>query len=225
MTTCVILQSNYIPWKGYFQLISKADVFVFYDIVQYTKGDWRHRNRIMTFNGPTWLTIPIKKGPTRRIDQVILPEGNWRTSHPNTVRHSYRKTAYQKDAIDILNRRLTDDSIMMLSDLNQMLIKDITNYLQLNVEFINSKDLKPEGQRVDRLLDICEKVGADTYLSGPSAKDYITDEFDGSPIELEWIDYGPFPEYDQIGPEFNHNLSILDLIAHLGPDARKHIII
>ena len=78
MKTCVISQSNYIPWKGYFQMIAEADVFVFYDTVQFTKRDWRSRNKIMTPRGPIWLTIPVGGNRDRRIDEVTLPNGEWR---------------------------------------------------------------------------------------------------------------------------------------------------
>ena len=223
MTTCVILQSNYIPWKGYFQLIDKADIFVFYDIVQYTKNDWRNRNRIVTQNGPTWLTIPVSVNSDTLIDEVQLPQGKWRKNHPKTVRHSYGKTSHMSDAVELLATRLNDSTITSLSELNQKLITDISNYLGIETKFVNSRDLEPQGERIDKLIDICNKVGADTYLSGPAARDYIGDEFEQAGITLEWMEYGPYPVYDQAGPEFSHQVSILDLIAHLGKDAINHL--
>jgi hypothetical protein len=177
----------------------------------------------MTQNGPIWLTIPVSVNSDTLIDEVQLPQGKWRRNHPETIRRSYGKTSHMSDAVELLATRLNDSTITSLSELNQKLITDISNYLGIETKFVNSRDLDPQGERIDKLIDICNKVGADTYLSGPAARDYIGDEFEQAGITLEWMEYGPYPIYDQAGPEFSHQVSILDLIAHLGKDAIGHL--
>ena len=216
ITTAVILQSAYIPWKGYFELIDRSDIFVFYDSAQYTKRSWINRNKIATPNGMTWLSIPVKADLTKSIDETLLPDGDWKWKHSETIRRNYGKTDFVDDAFDILDRRLSDSEISSISELNQILIRDICDYLGIEHNFLNSRDLEPTGGRVGKLIDICNKLGADTYLSGPAAKSYIQNEFDDSGINLEWMEYGPYKEYSQFGDAFEHGVSILDTIAHCG---------
>tara|TARA_B100001996_G_scaffold267581_1_gene209092 strand:- start:91 stop:771 length:681 start_codon:yes stop_codon:yes gene_type:complete len=224
MKTCVISQSNYIPWKGYFQMVAQADVFVFYDNVQFTKRDWRSRNKIMTPRGPTWLTIPVGSNRNRRIDEVILPEGEWRDNHIETIRRIYSDTEHIEELKQILEPIYEDESITKLSTFNQTIIRKTSEYLNLNTEFINASDLDVEGDRVERLIGICQAVDANVYLSGPSAQNYIGNEFDAIGIELEWMQYGPFETYNQCGPVFSHEVSIVDTIAVLGKMTRNQII-
>ena len=223
MKTCVISQSNYIPWKGYFQMIAEADVFVFYDTVQFTKRDWRSRNKIMTPRGPIWLTIPVGGNRDRRIDEVTLPNGEWRENHIETVRRIYSYTEHIGDLESILEPIFTNEKIVLLSDFNQTIIRKISEYLEIDTVFMNSSDFEVEGDKTERLIRICKEVNADVYLSGPAAKNYIKNEFDNSGIELKWMKYGPFEEYEQCGPNFSHEVSIIDTIAVLGKDTITHI--
>ena len=223
MKTCVISQSNYIPWKGYFQMIAEADVFVFYDTVQFTKRDWRSRNKIMTPRGPIWLTIPVGGNRDRRIDEVTLPNGEWRKNHIETVRRIYSYTEHIGDLESILEPIFTNEKIVLLSDFNQTIIRKISEYLEIDTVFMNSSDFEIEGDKTERLIRICKEVNADVYLSGPAAKNYIKNEFDNSGIELKWMEYGPFEEYKQCGPNFSHEVSIIDTIAVLGKNTITHI--
>tara|TARA_B100001113_G_scaffold345934_1_gene336163 strand:- start:433 stop:1110 length:678 start_codon:yes stop_codon:yes gene_type:complete len=223
MKTCVISQSNYIPWKGYFQMISQADVFVFYDTVQFTKRDWRSRNKIMTPRGPTWLTIPVGGNRDRRIDEVKLPRGEWRENHIETIRRIYAFSDFISDIKQILEPIYENEEITLLSEFNQALICNISQYLELNTKFRNASEFSVEGDRIERLVRICKQVGADTYLSGPAAQNYISDEFENSGIKLEWMNYGPFVQYEQCGPDFSHEVSIIDTIAALGKETISHI--
>ena len=224
MKTCVISQSNYIPWKGYFQMISKADVFVFYDTVQFTKRDWRSRNKIMTPRGPIWLTIPVGGNRDRRIDEVILPSGEWRKNHIETIRRIYSYSEHISDIESMLEPIFTNEKIVLLSEFNQAIIRKISKYLEIDTVFMNSSDFEIEGDKAERLIRICKEVNADVYLSGPAAQNYIKNEFDNSGIELRWMEYGPFEEYEQCGPNFSHEVSIIDTIAVLGKNTIAHII-
>ncbi len=223
MKTCVISQSNYLPWKGYFQMIAETDIFVFYDTVQFTKRDWRSRNKIMTPRGPTWLTIPVGGDRNRRIDEVVLPKGEWRENHIETIRRIYAYSNNIRDLESILEPIFENEKITLLSEFNQAIIRKISEYLELNTIFMNASDFDVKGDRIERLIEICKAVDADVYLSGPAAQNYITNEFENSGIELKWMEYGPFDIYEQCGPNFSHEVSIIDTIAVLGKETIAHI--
>lgn len=216
---CAISQSNYIPWRGYFQLISEVDIFVFYDDVQYTKRDWRSRNQIMTPKGPIWLTIPVGKNRNRIIEEVTLPDGEWRDNHLETIRRVYSKQPFFGPLMDIIEPWFVNREIQTLSEFNQGIIRDICAYLGIKTQFLKSSDLGIKGDRVERLIGICKSIGADEYLTGPAAKNYIDSDFENSGLKLSWMEYGPFGTYPQIGPEFVNEISIVDTIVMLGEDA------
>ena len=224
MTTVAISQSNYLPWKGYFQLISKVDVFVFYDTVDFTKRDWRSRNKILGPNGFQWLTIPVGSNRGKSIQEVLLPEGEWRKNHLETIRRNYSKSPYIEDVLKIVSSVYEDISIHTLSNFNQSLIRRISDYLGIKTIFRNASEFSQEGDRVERLISICDQLGATTYLSAPAAKDYIGDEFEESGFMLQWMEYGPFEEYEQNVDTFSDYVSIIDTIAALGPDTRNNFL-
>ena len=223
MTTCAILQSNYIPWKGYFELIEKSDIFVFHDDLQYTKRDWRNRNRILTPSGPVWLSIPVGSSEKRTIDQVLLPsDSSWRNEHVSKIRQYYSRTEFFQVLETLLFPIITDSQITNLSSLNRKIIMKICEYLEIGADFVDVRDLGVSGDRVEKLIQICTKLGSDKYLSGPAAKSYINDEFDSTEITIEWMEYGPYPEYNQFTAEFYNEVSIIDLIANTGPEASQY---
>ncbi|MBK00422.1 MAG: hypothetical protein CMB48_05660 [Euryarchaeota archaeon] len=223
MTICAISQSNYIPWKGYFQLIFSADIFIFYDTVDFTKRDWRSRNQIMTPHGLKWLSIPISSKKGMAIEEVILPQGPWRKNHLETIRRNYSKFPFIQDVMDLLSPVFNNEEITHLSEFNQTIIRRISEYLEIDTVFHNASEFNVTGERVNRLIRLCEEVGADTYLSGPAAKNYITNEFDAEPLNLKWMEYGPYDTYQQHGEDFSHHISIVDTIASLGKSTKKHI--
>ena len=225
LTTCVISQSNYIPWKGYFQMIAKADIFVFYDNVSFTSRDWRSRNKIFTKDGELWLTIPVGSNRGKNIDEVDLPNGKWKTKHLESIKRAYSKFPYYEDVKEIIDPIFFERAVDNLSLFNQKLIKSFCKYLEIDTKFYNASDLGIDGNRVEKLIKICKKLGADTYISGPAAKNYIKNEFDDSGINLQWMEYGPFEEYEQNGSEFSHYVSIIDTIARLGKGSIEHICV
>ena len=224
MSRCVILQSNYIPWKGYFDLINEADTFVFHDDLQYTKRDWRNRNILKSKESNLWLSIPVGSSEKRLIDEVRLPEDNvWRGRHRSTIEEIYGGAKYFEEVEELIFPILMDLKILTLSELNRALIIGISEFLGIDTTFTDTRVLSASGDKVGKLVEICRKVDADTYLSGPAAKNYIGDEFGESGISLQWMEYGPYPEYDQFGQNFEHAVSIIDLIAHTGLAAADHI--
>jgi hypothetical protein len=222
--TAAILQSNYIPWKGYFDIIAKSDVFVIYDEVQYTKNDWRNRNLIKAKEGLQWLSIPVRQ---ENLDQKIFEtkvlQGNWLKKHKSTLQANYGKAPYFKEYKDVIFE-IYDTPSTNLSEINRLFIEKICSILKINTKIIDSRDLTLIGDKVERLIDACKKLGANIYISGPAAKSYINEAlFSKNNIEIEWMDYADYKEYNQLYPPFEHGVSILDLIFNEGPNARSFL--
>jgi len=220
-----VLQSNYVPWKGYFDIIHDVDLFIFYDDLQFTKNDWRNRNRIKTANGSEWLTIPVGTDAHRLICEVALPDSQWQARHWKTLLHQYGKCAYFEKYRPFfedvyLGRRWTN-----LSELNHHLIKSISrDILGVATRFGDSREFSLSGQKLDRLVDLVMQAGASVYVTGPSAHDYIEPgRFEACGVTLEWKDYAGYPEYRQRHAPFDHRVSILDLIFNVGADAPWYI--
>lgn len=225
MKKVVILQSNYIPWKGYFDLIHDADTFIFYDDVQYTHRDWRNRNKIMTAQGPRWLTIPTGNDTDRLICEVVLNDHSWQPVHWDTIRQNYRRAPFFEQYRGMFEQVYLGQQWTSLSDLNQHLIKLISKeILGITTTFEDSRAYQLEGKRLQRILDLVKQAGATHYISGPAAKSYITEaDCAGIGVELIWKDYSGYPEYPQSQLPFEHGVSVLDLIFHMGPASAEHI--
>jgi hypothetical protein len=220
-----ILQSNYIPWKGYFDIIHGVDLFVFYDDVAYTLHDWRNRNRIKVAGGPTWLTIPNHGRHDQRIDEVEIDDPRWQAKHWRSIEQAYGKTAHFGRYRDYFQHVYLGQTWTSLSRLNQSLITHIAHdFLGLATSFDDAARYGAQGRRLERLLDLVARTGATSYLSGPAARDYIDPRrFADIGVELRWQDYSGYPEYPQRFPPFEHGVSILDLLFNTGPDAPEYI--
>ncbi|MBF0526932.1 MAG: WbqC family protein [Deltaproteobacteria bacterium] len=220
-----VLQSNYIPWKGYFDIIHDVEVFVFYDDVQFTKNDWRHRNKIKTPSGAQWISIPAGTNLNRLICEVELKDSGWQKKHWKTITQNYIKAPFFKDYREFFEEVYLGRSWGTLSELNQFLIKHIAaEFLGIKSVFKDSRDYQPEGKAGDRLLDLLVKLKTQIYVSGPSAQDYIDQgKFTAAGISLIYKDYSGFPEYSQCYSPFDHFVSIIDLLFNCGPDAPDYI--
>jgi len=220
-----IIQSNYIPWKGYFDIIHDVDIFIFYDDVQFTKNDWRHRNKVKTPNGTAWLSVPVGTDINRFIYQVEIKDAHWQQKHWKTFIQYYSKTPFLKEYYPFFESIYLAKEWNNLSELNQFVITSISReILGITTIFKDSREYNAVGQRTGRLIDILKKVKADVYISGPRAKGYIDEkQFDDAGIKLIFKDYSKYPEYPQLYPPFDHCVSIIDLIFNVGPDAPKYI--
>jgi hypothetical protein len=225
---CVILQPSYIPWRGYFDQINRADVFVFYDNVQYDKHGWRNRNQIKTDQGRQWLTIPVHSaGVVEKsipINQVEIDWSKpWNEAHWKALTFAYKRAPYFGNYAALLEPFYQRHDALLANftiDLTVALARELG--IQ-HTRFMRSSDLQVNGQKTDRLVQILAQVGAKHYISGPSARDYIENEkFASAGITLEYMDYN-YPEYPQLHPPFDPNLSILDLLFMTGPEAKRYI--
>jgi hypothetical protein len=224
--TVSILQSNYIPWKGYFDIIAKSDVFIFHDDLQFTKNDWRNRNKIKTENGLKWLTIPCGTNEKRLICDVELDNSMWQKKHWEFIKESYKNSPYFSVYENLFEDIYLEKVWVKLSDLNQYMIKMISFDI-LNIEstiFQDSRTYCLTKKKEERVLELLNKVKADEYISGPSARNYLNEEkFVEKNIKLTWMDYSDYKEYNQLYLPFEHNVSILDLIFNEGPNARNFL--
>jgi len=225
---CVIVQPSYIPWRGFFHLVQKADVFVFYDDVQYDKRGWRNRNRIKTCTGSQWLTIPVlnKGTQTNRIsikEICVNWDRRWNETHWQTLEHAYGKAPYFRDYRELL-KSFYQRRPQFLAEFTIDFTIALAGALGLtNKRYLRSSSLPARGQKTDRLLSILKHLGATHYISGPSAKEYIEEyKFKEAGITLEYMVY-TYPEYRQLYPPFDPNVSILDLLFMLGPKAPCYI--
>lgn len=220
-----ILQSNYIPWKGYFDIIDSVDEFIFYDDLQFTKNDWRNRNKIKTTNGLKWLSIPCGTNIKRLICDVKLENNSWQKEHWRIIEQYYKKSPYFKDYHSFFEELYLSKNYTNLSDMNQYMIKKIaTEILDIKTNFDDSRKYNLTKVKGERVIELLTKVNATHYLSGPAAKDYIDEKcFRDAGIELYYMDYSKYREYPQLYPPFEHGVSILDLIFNTGEDAINYI--
>ena len=222
----VILQSNYIPWKGYFDIIGSVDLFIFHDDLQYTKGDWRNRNKIKTPKGTEWITVPCGTNEHRLICDVELSSADWQRRHWNLIRAHYAKAAYFKQYAPFFESLYLSQAWTNLSDMNQYIIKAISvELLGIKTQFDDSRAYGLKAAKGERVIELLKKIGAETYLSGPSAKSYLAvSAFEKAGIRLEWMNYRDYTEYPQLHPPFEHAVSIIDLIFNAGPDAPSFML-
>ena len=220
-----ILQSNYIPWKGYFDIINTVDEFILYDDVQYTKNDWRNRNQLKTPNGKLWITIPIhQKKLGQKINETLVVNDIWRKKHWKTIIQNYSMAKYFDDYSELFEKLYLGSNEKLLSNINYRFIVAICRVLGIKTKISWSMDYNLVEGKTERLVDICKQTGADEYISGPSAKGYIDEDFfKESGIKLRYMDYSGYPEYNQLFPPFEHAISIIDLIFNEGPNAQKYM--
>lgn len=227
MSRVAILQSNYIPWKGYFDIIRKVDVFVYYDDVQFTKRDWRNRNRIKTKDGLLWLTIPVEtKGRfNQKIKDVKISGSDWQKKHWQSISHSYASAPYFREYSRQFEELYLNKTYVFLCEVNYSFISVINDILGLKTRMVENISVNENLDRTEKLIDICQKFGAHTYLSGPAARTYLDEQqFKARSIQVEWMDYSHYPQHRQLFGPFEHAVSILDLIFNEGPNARNYLL-
>jgi hypothetical protein len=221
MKRIAILQSSYIPWKGYFDIIGKVDEFILYDDVQYTKNDWRNRNRIKTQTGTAWLTIPVlfrgRFGQTIR--EAEIRDRSWAGKHWKSLQTCYSRAAFfpaLAPAIRSLYESTAEER--SLSKVNELFLRALCGLLGMSTQITSSTDYELSGDRTERLVRLCEQAGATEYLTGPSARAYLElESFASRGIRVCWMSYAGYPEYRQVyGPPFIHEVSILDLLFNVG---------
>lgn len=222
MKRVAITQSNYIPWRGYFDLIASVDEFILYDDMQYTRRDWRNRNKIKTGQGTCWLTIPVEvKGKYfQKIKDTKVSDRDWYKSHWQTLSQNYKRARYYAEIAAWLEPLYLAENQDMLSNINYTFIAAICRYLGINTTISQSSQYQLIDGKTERLVDICRQAGAGLYVSGPAAKDYLDVAlFEQQGIDVGWADYDGYPVYPQQWGGFEPFVSILDLLFNCGPES------
>lgn len=221
MKKIAILQSNYVPWLGYFQLIDSVDEFVLYDDVQFTKNDWRNRNRVKTATGVRWLSIPVGKKIDRQVREVEVT-APWRENHWRSLELNYRRARAFEETAEWLRPLYLDSEQTNLSVINKLFIEAICGAMGIGTKITSSGDYKLVGDRNERLINLCLQAGATSYVSGPAAKVYLEPKrFSEGSVSVEWFEYPEPIPYPQLWGDFVPTVSILDLILNLGVNSRQ----
>lgn len=224
MKKIIITQSNYIPWKGYFDSINIADEFVLYDDMQFTRRDWRNRNQIKTRDGIKWLTIPVEvKGKYfQKINETKISDPEWGEKHWSTILHNYSKAKYFNEYKKLFEDLYLNNKEEYLSKVNYNFLKTVCELLGIKTKMIWSDEFNLLEEKTERLVDICRARGATDYYSGPAAKAYMNEElFERENIKVHYFDYSGYPDYNQLYGAFTHAVSIIDLIFNEGPNSTK----
>ena len=223
MKTVVIIQSNYIPWRGYFAMIALADELILLDSVQYTKNDWRNRNIIKTPSGPHWITIPVVRRFPQAIDEARIVAADWADRHIVAIQHNYRRAkAFDETSSWLFPNLRKAAAFSLLTEVNFFLIREVCRHLGITRQISRCTDLisreaLAKMEPTERLVELCGSVGAKRYLTGPAARDYLLlDKFNHAGIEVRWMEHGSLPVYPQCWNGFEPRLSIVDLLLNCG---------
>jgi len=225
MKTIAIIQSNYIPWKGYFDIIGMSDVFVLYDDVQFTKNDWRNRNLIKTSSGSSWLTVPVLHHSLHQlISETKVANSNWIKKHWNSIQHAYSKAPHYKEIGPKIHHLYLTATMEHISDINLHFIRGINQLIGIDTPIVRSSELGLHGDRNERLMQAVLELGGTRYLSGAAASDYLdVPAFEKKGIAVEWMDYSNYPEYSQLHGPFTHQVSMVDLLMNQGETAKNYM--
>jgi hypothetical protein len=222
-----IIQSNYLPWIGFFHLLKYSDEFIVLDDVQYTKRDWRNRNLIKSQNGTSWLTVPVQnKGKFKQtISETIVENSAWQHKHWNSIKHAYSKAPFYKEVASWLEPIYTSEEHKFLSEVNLKLLKAINLYLDIKTPLVNSTDFTTPNEKNERLVSLVKQLKGNIYVSGPSAKNYIDEHlFTKNGITIEWFKYPNYPCYKQLWGDFSFPISIIDTLFNCGTSTKSFLI-
>jgi len=226
MKRVAIIQSNYIPWKGYFDFINMVDEFILYDDMQYTRRDWRNRNYIKTPRGLEWLTVPVEvKGKyLQKIRETRISDPAWAKTHWATLVQNYGKALHFPTYRAFFEHLYLTCDESLLSRVNFRFIEAVCSLLGIRTKISWSMEYRLVEGKTERLIELCKSAGATHYLSGPSARDYIDETlFTKEGIMLSYMDYSGYPPHRQLHGTFEHGVTILDLLFNEGPDAPRYM--
>jgi len=221
-----IVQSNYVPWKGYFDLIDRVDEFILLDDVQFTRRDWRNRNRIKTPHGLLWLTVPVRSRGHfhQRIDEVEISESGWAQRHWQTLRHAYGRAPAFGAVAPALEALYEGCHQPLLTQVNEHLLRGLCDLLGIGTQISRGARMPAGTDPTERLVTLCRQAGATEYLTGPASWAYLREEaFTDEGIAVKTMSYGPYPQYAQRHGPFEDRVSVLDVLVHEGADALSYV--
>lgn len=228
----VVTQSNYLPWRGWFDMLRQADGLVLLDSVQFTRRDWRNRNRIKTAQGAIWLTVPVEVSGrfAQAVDETRIQAPGWAEAHLRSIALAYARAPHFAEAFPWLEATLRGVAAEpMLTRVNEALIQALCGRLDLSLPIQRDAELLPRDalpafDPSERLAALTEAAGGQRYLSGPAARAYLDPApFERRGIAVEWMDYGGYPDYPQLWGTFEPAVSVIDLILNTGPAAARYL--
>ena len=217
-----IHQANYFPYPGFFHKINQADVFVIQDDIKFV-NKVTNRNKIISSSGYTWINVPIKKGHQSLpiMDVKINNEIPWKKINFKKVCAGYNKAKFfhlYKDFFENLYKKEWNN----IFDLNFETIKQVFVWLNIKTKIVIESELDVSGPPTERLVMVCKKLGADTYISGIGGKKYLDEKlFEKNKIILKYQNYNPIKYTQHMSKSFIPNLSIIDLLANAGSESGK----
>lgn len=228
-----MLQSNYLPWLGYFALIAKSDILVVLDSAKYTKNDWRNRNQLLGANGPFWLTVPVTSdSTTKSIYDATVADSRWVKKHLVSLRESLSGLQYADEVVNSLEfdyetfigqRSLHAINLRLISTVCELMT--ISTAITLDYEVVASDLLAFGTNPTLRLVEICKTLGAHSYLTGPSALSYLElGQFVRAGIKVEVANYSLLPTYKQKYVGFTPNVSVVDFLAAVGTTTAARLL-
>lgn len=223
MKTVVIMQPTFVPWSGLFEQIRLADVFVHFDDAQFSKGGLTNRVKIKTARGPKWLTVPLMNLRLgQSINEVRMDRTNWRRSHLDKLRQAYADAPFVDDMLAIVETVYGEPHVGIAA-LDIAAIEACCRYLRITTQCVRSRELDIDAIGSERVLRIVQELGADVYVTGHGAANYLDHEaFDTAGVRVEYMAYQR-REYPQLHGPFDPHLSVLDLIANCGPHAIDYV--
>lgn len=225
-TRICIIQSSYIPWKGFFDLIGRCDEYVVFDSAQYVKRHWHNRNRIKTANGPIWLTIPvIVKGRFQQPINEVEIERPWADRHWRAIELAYRRASFFESLAPVVRGWYEQaEHEQRLTEVNMIFLRGIAELLGVRTVMTMDTAYPTKGAKTERLLGVALAAGAARYLSGPSARAYFDETlFRAAGVTPEWMNYDGYPEYPQLHGPFEHAVTTLDLLFNVGSEAPHYL--
>ena len=218
-------QPVYLPWLGLFHKIALSDLFCYLDIVQYQTYDYNNRNKVKTFEGTPWLTVPVKSRGhlEKKINEIKIADNFWREKHCKIIQLAYKKAKYFDKYFYELQKIIQNKNIISLSDLNFNLLIFFLNCLDIKTKVIKASMCELSGKKSDLILDMCKKLRAQKYISGAQGKNYVNkNDFISNNISIYFQEY-VHPVYEQLHGKFIPYMSIIDLLFNEG-DKSKHIL-
>jgi hypothetical protein len=221
-----IHQPLYMPWLGFFHKTMLSDEVCILDNVQFSDGDYIHRNRIKSSSGYKWLTLPVDKKNhfNKSINQIQMIGDNWAKEHARLLEIFYADAPYFSLYFEELRNIITKKSSNFLVDLDMALILFLFEKLEIETNVVLASTLKAQGKKSELIVSICKELKASTYLSGQNGINYLNvSDFNDAGIEIEFQNY-LHPVYPQLHSGFLPNMSVIDLLFNCGPKSKEIIL-
>ncbi len=214
-----IMQPYIFPYIGYFQLIDAVDKFVFYDDVNFIKGGWIHRNKLLSNQAGNLFTLPLQNPSSfKAINKTIINRkifNLWKIKFFKTIQQSYSKAPYYNEIYPIIERVFKVGESTNIGFLAAKSILEVCDYLDIKKQWFFSSENFSESQNIERtqrLLNISKSLDAEFYINTIGGKElYNNNDFSENGITLKFINTGKI-EYVQYSNDFVPNLSIIDVL-------------